>query len=296
MKKNKHLNWLIPLIGTLAAAASLTGLLWRGGPGPRSFTPLQGGSVLLSGKGLYRFDSLFSSGAFLGTDAFTLAIGIPLLLITFFLYRKSSLRRELLRLGTLSFFLYNSASMAFGAVYNELFLVYIAYFGASLFAFIIVFRNIDPAAVSKGVSARMPSKGIALFLFIAGGVLAFVWGSDIAGSLIAGQAPSILGPYTTMVTYVIDLGIILPCVFLSGVMLGRKKPEGYVLSFVMIFLYTLIGIIIIAQTIAQVNIGITYSAQEIIVFISSFLLMSAVSCWMLILFLKNINPGSAAGT
>jgi hypothetical protein len=39
--------------------------------------------------------------------------------------------------------LYNAASLAFGVAYNELYLVYIAYFSSSLFAFILAFTTID---------------------------------------------------------------------------------------------------------------------------------------------------------
>lgn len=79
---------------------------------------------------------------------------------------------------------------------------------------------------------------------------------DIVGALFRGQAPETLGSYTTMVTYVLDLGIIVPVAFLSGGLLLRRAPLGYLLAAPMLILSALIGIVVIAQTISQVLAGI----------------------------------------
>jgi hypothetical protein len=44
------------------------------------------------------------------------------------LYRRGSLRGRLLLIGILTYFLYVYASIAFGAAYNALFLVYVGLF------------------------------------------------------------------------------------------------------------------------------------------------------------------------
>lgn len=51
-------------------------------------------------------------------------VGIPMLIFAIFLYRRGSLRSGLLLTGVLACFLYNSASVAFGAAYNPLYLLY----------------------------------------------------------------------------------------------------------------------------------------------------------------------------
>jgi hypothetical protein len=50
---------------------------------------------------------------FRGTDAVTLFVSVPLLALSFLLYRRGSLRGALLLVGVLGFFLYYSASLAF---------------------------------------------------------------------------------------------------------------------------------------------------------------------------------------
>lgn len=286
--KKAALNWLIPAIGFLALLSSAAGLLWPGGEGTFQFSTLRGTSVEMSGQGLYRFDSLFTSGSFLGADIVTLALGIPLLAVGYILFRRNSKRGTFLLAGVLSFLLYNSASMAFGAAYNQLFLVYIVFFAAALFGFILSIQALDVRTLSDYISPRMPRRGIAVFLFITAGILAFVWLSDLLGSMIEGKAPDLLGPYTTMITYIIDLGVILPVIILAGVLLLRQSPFGYPLSFIMLFLCALIGVLVAAQTVMQIRIGITYTREQIVIFISSFIVMSLFACWLTVVFLRHV--------
>lgn len=49
----------------------------------------------------------------------------------------------MLHVGTLACFLYTYASMALGATYNELFLLYVALFSVSLYTFVLAFTAID---------------------------------------------------------------------------------------------------------------------------------------------------------
>jgi len=141
--------WLAALIALLALVAAGTGLFWLSGDGPLTVTTVRGETVELYGRGLYRDDSVFKGAGFRGTDAVTLVLAIPLLVITTLLYRRGSLGGGLLLTGTLGFFLYNYASLALGAAYNNLFLVYVALFGASLFAFVLAFRRTYRVAESR---------------------------------------------------------------------------------------------------------------------------------------------------
>ena len=136
---------LCALIGLLAALAATTGLLWQGTDAGSALTvtSVRGQTVQLVGEGLYRYDSLLAGAGFRGVDVVVLVIGLPLLAVSAWLAGRESLRGRLLLVGTLGFFLYQYASMALGAAYNELFLVYIVLFSASLFAFVLAYATID---------------------------------------------------------------------------------------------------------------------------------------------------------
>jgi hypothetical protein len=184
MKNQPALNWLIPLVAILALVTALAGLFWQDAGSPFTFTSLHGLAVEMYGQGLYRYDTLFSGAAFRGTDAVTLLIGLPLLIIATLLYRGGSLRGSLLLSGALAFFLYNGALMTLRAAYNILFLLYVAIFLASLFAFVLAlaaiehhdYRDLHPPASNE---ARLLREADMLeMLGVVGLVGEFVWGPN----------------------------------------------------------------------------------------------------------------------
>src|SRR5688572_16685346 len=149
MKRSNGLIWLVSLVALVAAIAAGAGLFWQDGGSPFSFTTLHGESVRINGSGLYRYDTAFKAPILKGTDAVTLLLCIPLLVVSTMRYRRESLRGALLLTGVLAYFLYNAASLAFGVAYNDLALLYMAYFSASLFAFITAFGSIDLSTLAS---------------------------------------------------------------------------------------------------------------------------------------------------
>lgn len=293
MKKYATLNWLIPLIAILALISAAAGLFWQNGGVPFTFTTLHGQAVEMFGEGLYGNDTLFTGATFRGTDAVTLFVALPLLAFSFRRYRQGSLHGGFLLTAMVSYFLYNAAHMAFAAAYNNLFLVYIAYFSASLFAFILAFTSINLAALPSHVTSGLPHRGIAIFLFIAGLAPLFLWGSELVSALIQNQAPPLLGSYTTLFTHVVDLGIIVPVVYLAGVLLLRRAPLGYLLAFIVLALLALIGLVVVAQTVVQLQVGITYATGVLIGMVGSWVILGLIALWLVVTILRHISPAAA---
>ena len=296
MRKSNTLIWLLALIILLAGIAAGAGLFWRDSGSPFAFTTLHGATAQIHGAGIYHFDTVFFAGSFIGTDAVTLFLGIPLLILFALLHRRGSLRGGLLLLGLLTYFVYYGASMAFGVAYNILFLVYTALFSASLFAFVHTFLLIDLPALPAQISARMPHRAIAAFMFVSGVVLLLVWMSDLGSAIAQGQPPTLLASYTTMVTYVLDLGLIVPALLVTGSLLVRRAPLGYPLACSLLVLCVLIGVAIISQTVVQQQLGIVLAPAVMAIFIGSFVLMSLFATWMLVLLLRHITDRAAPFT
>jgi len=289
MKKSVALNWLIPLIAVLALTAALVGLFWQEGGGSFSFTTAHGQTIQMYGKGIYRFDSLQGGATFRGTDLVTLVVSLPLLILSFVFYRRGSLRGGFLLIGALAYFLYNFASMAFSTAYNSLFLVYVTGFSASLFAFVLAFLSVDLYELPDHVSPRLPHRGPAWFLIIVGVILALIWLSDIVGAFMQGQQPLALMNYTTIFTYALDIGVITPTAVLAGWLLLRRVPLGYVISFAMLVLNALIGIVVAMQTVFQALVGISYTPAQFVVFVASFVVLSLVAVGFVIAFYLNLS-------
>lgn len=107
MKTSNLVIWLSFLIVVLALIAASLGLFWQDGGNSFSFTTLRGDIVLISGKGLYRYDTTLMAMGFKAGDAVTLILGVPALIFSLLRYQRGSVRGGLLLAGTLAYFLYN---------------------------------------------------------------------------------------------------------------------------------------------------------------------------------------------
>lgn len=287
MQRSNVVIGLSSLVALLALVAAGAGLFWPGEGSPFTFTTLRGQAVEMYGQGLYRYDTAFKAPILRGTDAVTLLVGIPLLVWAIVRYRRDSLRGGLLLTGVLSYFLYKSASLAFGVAYNDLILVYIVYFSASFFAFLLTFTSIDLADLAARTSPDLPHGWIAAFMFLAG-LSVFVWLIDIISGLTQGGAPANLASYTTETTYPFDLGIIAPTAFLGGVLVLRRAPLGYLLAATLLTLNALVGIMVVGQSVAQLLAGITLSPVEWAAFVGTFVVMSLVAATLLVILFRHV--------
>ena len=294
MQRSRAVMGLSLLVATLASIASGVGLFWQGGKGPSTFTTIYGQAVRLYGHGLYRHDTLFMGAGNRGTDAVTLFLGIPLLVVSVLLFRRGSLRGGLLLTSILAYFLYVYASLALGSAYNSLFLLTIALFSASLFAFIRAIAAIDLRRVSAHFSPRLPHRGIASFMLVCGLMTLVIWlGMALLPALIRGEPPRMLDSYTTSITDVLDLGIITPACFLAGFLLLRRSPLGYVMTVTLLGILVMLGPVFAAQTVSQFSAGVSYTPSDIIGPIGGFGLLSLAATWLLVVVLRTISDTTA---
>jgi hypothetical protein len=292
MKHRPALNWLVPLIIVLTLITAGVGLFYRGGSGPFSFNTVHGESVLMAGQGIYSYDTLFTASLSWGTDLITLFIGLPLLALSAWLARRGSLRGGFLLTGVLAYFLYYGASLGLGIAYNRLLLVYIALFSASFYAFILAFTAFDLGSLAERIPPHFPRRGAAIFMLVVGLGLALIWLSDAVGAAIANRPPAGLGPYTTIVTYTLDIGIIAVACIVAAVQLLRRAALGYLLSGVLNIMLVLVAAMVVGQTVMQLNAGVPLTPGEIIGKSASFVVMGAVALWLTVVLLRDISDDS----
>jgi hypothetical protein len=279
---------LASIAAILALIVSAAGLFWKDGGASFYVTSIYGEKVELYGNGLYAYDTYFKAPIQIGTDAVTLFIAVPILIIMLWLNKRDVFKYKLLLVGVLSFFMYNSASLAFGVSYNKLFMVYILYFSATLFSFVAGIMSIASENISNRIMEGMPRKSIAVFMIITG-LSVFVWFIEILGALTTGKPPASLAIYTTEPTYIFDLAIIAPSCFAGSVLLFRRKPTGYLFAAVLMVLSSFIGLVVIAQTINQKLAGVSISAGQFIAFVGVFIVISLAGIYLNIKLLKNIR-------
>ncbi len=285
----RTLSALSGVIVVLALITALTGLLWQGGGAPESFTSIHGEVIDIYGSGIYRNDSVIRATANKGADAVTLALALPLLVVSLVLVRRRSLRGRLLLFGVLVWFLYNSASLALGTGFNELFLVYVGLMSASLFAFVLAFRSIRPEELARQLGSGPPRRGLTIFMFLIGLVTLVVWLEAPLTSLIRNQPPGVLEHSTTLITHAIDLAIILPAAILAGLLILRRDPLGYVMSIPLLFIVSLLAPMITLQTLFQLDAGVDIPVGMMIGPIGGFMAIGVIAIWLLVTLLRLVS-------
>ncbi len=277
------LKWLVPLIFTLTLVSVLAGL-WPAQGTPYPLTNFRGEQVTINARGLYYWDTLSSAAQTQANDLVTLVLGLPLLAISFWLALKGSLRGCMIVTGTLGFILYTYMSMCFGAAYNPLFLVYVALFSLSLYAFILSIMSFDLKTLPAHFSEKLPRGWISGLFFFAAAFLAFAWVGRIAATFSPGSIPA-LENTTSMFIQAMDLSLIVPLCILSGILLLRRSPWGYLLASVGMLKFLTMGTAVSVMGLNMVRVGIPVNAAELIVFPT----ITLVNIVMVIVLLRNVT-------
>jgi hypothetical protein len=283
MKMTPALKWLIPLIFVLTLVAALAGL-WPAEGTPYPLTTFRGEEVTINARGLYYWDTVSSTAQMQANDLVALTLGLPLLAVSSWLAWRGSLRGRLLLAGTLGFILYTYITMAFGAQYNALFLVYVALFSLSLFAFVLVMMTFDLQTLPARFSDTLPRGWVAGLLFFAAAFLSLAWLGRIAATFAPGAVPA-LDNTTSMFIQAMDLGLIVPVCILSGILLLRRKPWGYLLASVGLTKFMTLGVAVSLMGLNMARVGVPVSVVELVIFPG----MALAGVVMTIILLKHVR-------
>ena len=293
MKQQSALNWLVPLIAVLALLAAGIGLFYPNEGSSFSFTAVRGETVQIWGQGWYRYDTPIGALSFKAGDLITLFLAIPVLIVSFVLYRQGSLRGGLLLTGALSYFLYTYISLGFGATYNNLFLVYILLFSTSLFGLILALMSFEVQALPIHFAETLPRRAIGIFLVISGIILSLIWiVLSILPALLQSKAPPEAYFYTTFMTGIVDIGIVAPALIIAGVLILRRIPLGDLLASTMLVFTCILGPSLTAGGIIQILEGVITVGQAM-AFTVPFVILALIA---LVLTVRLFRSFSEAGT
>ena len=190
------------------------------------------GGLLLDG--LYR-DNAFVRTTWLGNDAVTLFVAVPILVVAMILSNTSPkplASAQLVWMGMLDYMLYNYAFYLFGAAFNWFFLIYVALVGLSIFALIFGLANLDVNTISRQVRERTPVKWIGGYFLLVVFGLSVVYLVQSIGFIVTGELPDIVhkSGHVTNVVFALDLTMVIPWLALGGIWLMKRKPWGYVIA------------------------------------------------------------------
>ncbi|MBN2864368.1 MAG: hypothetical protein JXN62_14465 [Bacteroidales bacterium] len=285
MKNKKVISVLVIVVAIIAIIAASSGIFSHGGNGQYDYQSIRGKTVTIYGDGLYRHMSADVAIQGIAQDYVTLFLAVPLLLISLIFAIKGSLRSRFLLAGILNYFLLTYLFYLEMAMYNEMFLAYVILTGASFFAFILLLLNFDIQKLPVLFSSNIPVKFIGVFLIFNSIVIALLWLSVVIPPLIDGSViPDAVDHYTTLTVQGLDLAFFLPISFVSGFLLIKRKPFGYLMSTVTLIFLPMLMTALTAKIIAMALEGVNVIPA---VFIIPSILTISIVCSMLLL--KNIR-------
>ncbi len=286
MKNKKIINLLVFLIIPAALLAAGLGIKpAKELPRHYQYQSIRGEEVLIYGKGLYRHMSAEVGPQGIAQDYVTFFVAVPLLTIALFWANKGSLKGRFLLSGTLAYFLITYLFYLMMAMYNALFLLYAFLLSASFFTFSLTLLSFDLKGLSQKFTSQTPIKLIGGFLVFNSSTIGSLWLSLVLPPLFDGSIiPVEVEHYTTLVVQGLDLALLLPLAFVTGWLLIKRQPWGYLLGPICTIFLSLMMLALTAKIIVM---GLLYyNIVPAIFIIPAFLGLAVLSS---ILLLKNIK-------
>lgn len=221
--------------------------------------------------------------SFVSSDAFNLAVGLPVLLGSMWIAHKGKLIGLLCWPGALFYTLYMYIPYLLGVSFNLFFLPYLILIALSASTLIGLVASIDGESVRRQldtVPARV-SAGILLGLAL----LIIARQSSLIFAALASHTPV---ETLEIPTWIADFTIAIPALLITGIQLWRRRPFGYAAGGGLFLGYSMLALSVIPIFVARSG----HSALPIdIGGIASMLLMAVVCLVPFVFFVR----GAAAG-
>ena len=143
------------------------------------------------------------------------------------------------------------------AMYNSMFLVYVALTGMSFFALVLTLLSFEIDRMPEIFNVNAPVKSIGGFLIINAILIALLWLGVIVPPLIDKTiVPDSVQHYTTLNVQAFDLSLFLPISFVAGLLLIRKNKFGYLIAPVYLIFLSLLMLALISKLVAKALEGV----------------------------------------
>lgn len=213
------------IIALLMAFASLAGLLYQ--------------SVL------YPSDELLLS--FVPSDAFNLAVGLPILLGSMWLARRGLLTGLLCWPGALFYVLYMYIPYVLAVPLNVLFLPYLVIVILSAYTLIRILASIDGDWIRQRLSGFVPAR-ISAVILIGLAILIIVRQTALAVNALTSRTS--VGTIE-LSTWIADLMVAAPMLLIAGIQLWRRRALGYAAGAGMLLGYGVLALSVIPFFVSQ---------------------------------------------
>src|ERR1700738_3385591 len=222
----------------------------------------------------------------IGQDIVNL-VAVMVLLIAAYFVNKGSVKAFLVWSGVLLYLLYAYSIYAFDVHFNSLFLVYVAILGLSFYALVGGVIQMHFNALQAPFSANPLASVVRVFFLVLGIVFCLLWLREDIAALTTGVIPPSVteANLPTNPVHILDLGLYLPAMLLTALLLWRRKLLGYLLAGALLVFSILTGTAILVIFLVTSSKGIPTSVG-IEAFIAIIIVVSLV---LSVLFLREVK-------
>ena len=164
----------------------------------------------------------------MGQDLINLYI-IPFYLLSGLLINRKENYFALIWTGISCYFIYTFLIYCFDIQFNRMFLFYVLILGLTCYSLLFLFSSFTKKIKVPVKNTFLDQLTAGYFIFIS---LLFcgAWLSDILPANLLNKTPGDLEQLPTNPVHVLDLAIVLPGIFIGGILLVRNKKTGYFLA------------------------------------------------------------------
>lgn len=257
----------------LSILSAFIGVLSNNAIAISTYRSIHGEHIILFGKGVYALMSILQAATYIGTDLMIIPFAIVMIIILLF-QRKSIVSFWILS-GGMIFITYYSISMIFGTPLSFMFILYVALFSFSVFGLFNIIKTTMSFNPNQEIGEKKFIK-TGIFLIFAS-ISSLIWLSLLIPAIVTKDFTQILDTNTTEPTFAIDIAIIFPIFLFSGISLIKREKKGYILSPILLFFYSLIGLLVIFQTLTHFYFGVEVGLDKLIGLVFSFAFLSSIS-------------------
>ena len=224
----------------------------------------------------------------LGQDWIDLLLVAPLLVTCGVAIRRRSRVALFILGGALIYLVYSFVLYAFAMHFNPLFLVYCAALGLAFYALLGLAVHLERVEAELWFRDHLPFLRFGgVFLIVVSLGFAGLWLSSVVPALVRGTPPAGLAEagLITNPVHVLDLALMLPALFVSGLLLLRRRGIGIVLAPIMVSFNALMTLALIGMMIAMRQRGLTADTTVI----GAMSVLAAISVFLLIAFIQPLR-------
>ena len=193
----------------------------------------------------YSAETLNWQAQSVGQDMIDLFFITPCLLITLVLAYRNNKAASMIWGGVVLYLTYTFVLYCFDVHFNRLFVLYCLCLGLSFYS-LVYFLLTNLSECKEAFENKPATRFIGIYFIIIAMLFYFLWLAEIIPATLQNTIPksvSDAGLFTNGVQ-VIDLAVILPAIFITGIFLLRRISFGFILAPVILTFFVLMDITI----------------------------------------------------